>query len=278
MIEFFLSSVDFAENAYTTIYYTGKRKLCIDALDLPPTVFVFEQRPNLETAIRDTIHAIETGAGLPEETIAAAAAVAAAAFAESDALRRKEASDDPVTKATAAMRRALLSDDVDGVMDLFRAEGGGAPVASSGLDAAGLAAVCRTQGLDLSAGEAAAVVAAYDVDGDGHISPDELRRKLEAEASSPAAAAASPRSPAPPPVLAAEASVGSAASDAARAIFDPAETDDDISKGAFLRAVPEDRLRAWQILYCGGAQRVVDALSSFCEDHHLSFRKEKFDW
>jgi len=279
MIEFFLSSVEFDDDAYTTIYYTGKRKLCIDALDLPPTVLVFEKRPNLETAIRGVIHAIETGAGLPEAVVSAAKTVKRRAALEARSLRAGQDTDDPVVKATAAMRRALHSDDVDGVMALFRGVSGGirhweqgasASAAGGGLDAAGLAQVCRTQGFDLTSDEAAAVVAAYDVDGDGHISLDELRRKLEAEASS--------RRELEETTTPAGRRSSKETIERAHELFDASATEHDISKNAFFRDVPRGRLADWEILYCGGAQRVVETLSAFAADHHITFRKEKFDW
>ena len=43
-------------------------------------------------------------------------------------------------------------------------------------------------------------------------------------------------------------------------------------------AAGKQRLCAWQILYCGGAQPVVDALSEVSEDLGIAFKKEKFDW
>eukprot|EP00966_Prymnesium_polylepis_P033879 787879-Prymnesium_polylepis.1 len=35
---------------------------------------------------------------------------------------------------------------------------------------------------------------------------------------------------------------------------------------------------AWQILYCGGAQPVIEQLEAISERHGIMFRKEKFDW
>lgn len=71
LLEFFLNADDassmFDEDAWTLIYYTGKRKLRLGSL--PPTVLLFSERPHLDTVIRAIIAGIENGTGLPEETI-----------------------------------------------------------------------------------------------------------------------------------------------------------------------------------------------------------------
>jgi len=38
------------------------------------------------------------------------------------------------------------------------------------------------------------------------------------------------------------------------------------------------RLKAWQVLYCGGTQAIVDTLQRFSNDFTVAFKKEKFDW
>lgn len=38
------------------------------------------------------------------------------------------------------------------------------------------------------------------------------------------------------------------------------------------------RLRTWQMLYCGGAQPVVDSLQAISRKHGIKLRVEKFDW
>ena len=39
-----------------------------------------------------------------------------------------------------------------------------------------------------------------------------------------------------------------------------------------------ERMRTWQILYCGGAQPVVDALNKVSKAYGISLEIEKFDW
>lgn len=66
LVEHFLETVEFCSDGYTLIYYTGERRLVMRN-DLPPAVFVFNGRPNLERAISGIIASIATGEGLPEE-------------------------------------------------------------------------------------------------------------------------------------------------------------------------------------------------------------------
>ena len=71
LVEFYLSAVEFDDDGYTVVYYTGKRELCVDTSRLPARVLVFAKRPNLPRAIQGLIHAIETGTGLPEDAVRA---------------------------------------------------------------------------------------------------------------------------------------------------------------------------------------------------------------
>lgn len=46
LLEFMLGCVEFDDDAFTIIYYTGKRKLSLD-VSLPPNVLIFNSRPDL---------------------------------------------------------------------------------------------------------------------------------------------------------------------------------------------------------------------------------------
>jgi hypothetical protein len=65
LVEHLLQNIEFGTNGYTLIYYTGRRSLVID--NLPPNVFIFNGRPNLEKSISGIISSIVSGEGLPEE-------------------------------------------------------------------------------------------------------------------------------------------------------------------------------------------------------------------
>ena len=42
--------------------------------------------------------------------------------------------------------------------------------------------------------------------------------------------------------------------------------------------VGESRIAAWQMLYCGGSQAVVDALKDIRRQLGIKLNVEKFDW
>lgn len=40
----------------------------------------------------------------------------------------------------------------------------------------------------------------------------------------------------------------------------------------------QERLSGWEMLYCGGAQPVVDALKDIKHNYGIALKVEKFDW
>jgi len=66
-VEFFISTVEFPEDSFVMIYYTGKKDLVLD--DLPFNVFLFRGRPKLDRVISGIVHSIETEIGLPENIV-----------------------------------------------------------------------------------------------------------------------------------------------------------------------------------------------------------------
>ncbi|KAH8072411.1 oxidoreductase [Aureococcus anophagefferens] len=171
LVEFYLSAVEFDDDGYTVVYYTGKRELCVDTSRLPARVLVFAKRPNLPRAIQGLIHAIETGTGLPEDAV--------------------QASEEAKARASDAHRRQ--SEPGDAPMDRFAAASHESSKNS---------------------------VSAADIFGEAGV---------------------------------------------------------DVDREAFFDACGA-RLSRWEILDCGGAQPVVDALTKFSREFFISFRKEKFDW
>lgn len=68
LLEFFLSTVEFPKDAFTLIYYTGKKSLTLPD-ELPSSVFLFKGRPDLERVVTGIVHSIESQDGLPEEIV-----------------------------------------------------------------------------------------------------------------------------------------------------------------------------------------------------------------
>lgn len=68
LIEFFINMVQFPDDSYIFIFYTGKDPLSLGD-DAPPNVFVFRGRPDLEKVIIGMIYRIEQHVLLPEEIV-----------------------------------------------------------------------------------------------------------------------------------------------------------------------------------------------------------------
>jgi len=68
LIEFFVNMVEFPDDAFIFIFYTGKTPLSLGK-DAPPNVLVFKGRPNLDKVITGMIYRIETNCFLPEDIV-----------------------------------------------------------------------------------------------------------------------------------------------------------------------------------------------------------------
>ena len=71
LLEFYVRSCPFPSDAWTLIYYTGRRRLVLDDAQLPRTVMIFRGRPNLDCVVRELMAGIELEPGLPERMVAA---------------------------------------------------------------------------------------------------------------------------------------------------------------------------------------------------------------
>ena len=61
-VEFFVNTVEFPEDSFVMIYYTGKKELVLN--ELPFNVFLFRGRPKLDRVVSGIVHSIETEIGL----------------------------------------------------------------------------------------------------------------------------------------------------------------------------------------------------------------------
>ena len=68
LVEFYLDKCQFSTDGWTLIYYTGKRQLELPRA-LPPTVLIFNGRPDLQNIVQEMIVGVETGGGLPEDLL-----------------------------------------------------------------------------------------------------------------------------------------------------------------------------------------------------------------
>jgi hypothetical protein len=320
MVEFYLKAVAFDAEAFTLVFYTGKRKLRLGAL--PPTVLVFEKRPDLELTLRTIIWGVETGAGLPEDMVESSEQAKRDGEAFASSLDVAGADADPVARAEAALRRALLASSVDDVLAQFvgvespaattRALGSRPRAGSFGRDVACDAETLATvlarlhRGAALARDEAELVVERLEAEaaGDdatertpGAVSREALRAFLKRTAASLERGVRDRKSrDSSPARLEMDDSSSGAATRKSRdsspvrvprAFLCRQDTMDFLSPGAsssridretFLADVDDLHLERWQLLYCGGSDRVAGTLEDFGRDHHVTFRQEKFDW
>jgi len=68
MVEFFLNTAKFDDNAWTLIFYTGKENLNIQAT-LPPVCFICTERPTCHNVVLNIVYSIESQDLLPEQAL-----------------------------------------------------------------------------------------------------------------------------------------------------------------------------------------------------------------
>jgi len=93
MVQFYLDSAKFCNNAWTFIFHTGSRELNITS-SLPPTCFVFNERPQLHKVMYNIVHSIQLQKNLPEQCAPTVDASAAAAPCDTGMGKHLSAEDD----------------------------------------------------------------------------------------------------------------------------------------------------------------------------------------
>lgn len=68
MVEFFLNTAKFDDDAWTLIFYTGKQTLNIKAT-LPPACFICTERPSFYNVVLNIVYSIESHELLPEQSL-----------------------------------------------------------------------------------------------------------------------------------------------------------------------------------------------------------------
>lgn len=267
MVEHFLQNVEFGNDGYTLIYYTGKERPLVLKDDLPPNMFIFDRRPNLERTISGIIASIATGEDLPEE------------------LQRRKF----VTRTPAALRSRLLLQKALSIYTMeqlfdytlkasnYRHEGP-EPLVSAVSYQGVLSTMKHLLGDDITviADKVTKNFEKIDTDGDRHIDLNEFEAFVKL-------------------MVAGEidkenvcvASVERGVQQMSRlgsmfeASKDQANIDPGIDEFGIRRHLQGDgkfQARNWNMLYCGGSQPVVDQLKTFKHKFGIGLSIEKFDW
>jgi len=300
LLEFYLQKCKFDVRAWTLIYYTGKRKLCIGC-ELPPTVLIFNGRPSLDVAVRNMILGVELETGLPEELYAHAEAAISDARDHYNHIALREGLS-PQQRFDLLIQRSLITfGETDFVRRLEGQVAGEAELDATKLCAA-LNALFVEGAFELE--EMPALVERFDAGGKGVASVVDLlayctksaHRHALGEEESPkdlshrreigrAIRTFMPEKGTKPPSTDALALTKSSTLSLLREQSNHHRFEythrDSLAQGdpdSFVKLVGADRLATWQVLYCGGSQPVVDSLKAVERSYGIKLRVEKFDW
>lgn len=278
LLEFYLRNCEFDKNAWTLIYYTGKRKLVLD-FALPKTVLIFNGRPAMEETVMEIVTGIENGTGLPESLEAEAEEqrksmmeLAVDLSLGSD----QESAADPYTKFTVLLRRSLETfsfDELTAFIGVQQSDG----VKDGDFDIEVVLDAIMPGAF--TAEEVAVLSKRFDLDGNGVVDLNEFRRVcFDLLGSMMGGAGGTDGSGATPSAEFSSSSRPPSSADGAKSKFAGKGSKEMEALADAVAVIPKDRFQTWQMLYCGGAQPVVDALTEVSVKYDIAFKAEKFDW
>ena len=175
LVEFYVKTVQFDPDAWTFIYYTGKRKLVLGARPENPRLKILTGRPNLEELILGIIDNVESDIPMCPKLM-------------QNALQASEGSifdKSTEQRFCDALERALATYSYDEIFDL--AIDASAPVNGGPppqVDLAGfirmVRSVCKVEGeFGLTDEDLASHFNSADTNGRGGLNPDEVKKTIE---------------------------------------------------------------------------------------------------
>jgi len=255
LIEYFLRTVTFDEDAWTIIYYTGKQRLVLseEPFNKNPRILLLQGRPDVRQITLDIMRACETGGDLPRDTLDKAHEMHRNTFQCGDVIKFKALMERFLVTYSMhelfeiAVRCTLLeayaSGDTTEEVDEVSQEGFARFVNETG----------GVPGL-LDKRELARIFSELDLSGDGTLYEDEFTMAMHtlsgARDSSSDVVQQVPR-------LDRKASL--------------------MSSGTLLRNAECD-YGNWQILYCGGTAAVVKTVIRMRDELGVTVSIESFDW
>jgi predicted ferric reductase len=269
LVEFILNSVEFDDDAVSLIYYTGKRKLNI-LKELPETVYVFNQRPNLRNAITNIVDAVENGLFSDDMEEESKKVVEASRKYAKLLATANEA--DLSTRVKLVIAHALSGYSVEEFMTditmqaqhiVTRTPHHGQP------DAALQQGWNRNEFYRLFSRLAPQVVFSdtefdkvfemFDEDGSGMIDLAEFETYCHQ-------------------VIKANTLVQSTSIVSCSSRTATCEFNDEVGRSPSTLKSQTSLTKTWQTLYCGGSAPVIKDLTAISHQLGISFRVEKFDW
>ena len=285
LIEFYLAKTEFEPDAWTFIFYTGKRKLVlgtkvgIDSAAINPFVKVIHGRPDLEELTCSIVDNLTNGTSMPEELMARAR--------KTDLETRGQSAAD---RFCNALERALLTYSLDELYELAydattRSEQDHAKhlyEPPAGVSLRGFTemvrAVLNLEDGSTSDAEIASHFHAVDTSGDGALDREEFSATVTLLRGRGQGTDAALR----PDDLR---SRGQSTDAALRLDEESAEVpreDAELRTRQSVSDMPlEERrklLACWQIMYCGGSAPVVSKLKQINSRYGVSLKLESFDW
>jgi predicted ferric reductase/Ca2+-binding EF-hand superfamily protein len=158
LVQFYVHNIEFDDDGFTLIYYTGKTPLQID-IDIPDNMRIMQRRPKLVDEIPAIIESVETGVRLPESFLTTS---------DTSALEAKlEHADSPKERVDILLLECLEKGmSAEDILSLFEPDAAG--TLAPNLFDIGLRKL-SSKWLSFNPEELEAVIAHFDDDGDGDI-------------------------------------------------------------------------------------------------------------
>ena len=300
LVEYFVRNCTFDDDAWSLIFYTGKRKLVLDRtqFDANPRLLIIKGRPKLREDLEHVMLAIESNSLLPASLLKRAADTASEIFDRGDAedfkalLERGMCTyslDDMYNIATKLSLRNLASVSAEAVKGIFSDMDTNNDGIISGAEARAYRERVKEQGvtfdgfcelIELLAADlpsppfdkdsAQRIFDQIDANGGGSLDRDEFGKAIDVLAGVDKAGDVE----------------GGTADLKVGGMLTRSATVKKISLGGSrqsahaLLASDVDCIHydAWQVLYCGGAAPVVNVLNEMHKETGLAVKIESFDW
>ena len=259
LIEFYMNQIPFDDDAWSFIFYTGKRQLVLGDKPKNPMVKVCLGRPNLEELIVALVDHTHHGRPMPKKLMQKAAEAEDKIYNKSPTARFADALERGMVSYSLAEMFAIALDATNPV--------DGKPPVSASLDGflSMVRTVCSIEG-GLTDEDLARTFKAVDTDGNGTLEEDELAQILEP--------------------LRLEVAAEQALIEARKALEiqggSPLHPRRVLVRGGSMMDVGREERKhmtdAWQIMYCGGAAPVVKTLEEIKEKYGIPLKIESFAW
>jgi ferric-chelate reductase len=256
LIEYFLRTVTFDDDAWTIIYYTGKRKLVLSEEQFKnnPRVLLLQGRPDLKQIILDIIYACEMDGDLPPATLDKALEMHHNTFHCGDIKKFKALVEKMLVTYSVrelfeiATRCTLLES-----FDVGKTVMGGTQVTLEGF--------CRfvnkmaaAPGL-LDEKEMARVFAELDLSGDGFLNEEEFDKAMKTLSS-----------------------VEESAQNVEKEKANELERLALLMSSGYVFRESKPSFSNWQLLYCGGTAAVVKTVNEMRDELGVQVSIESFEW